>query len=88
MQICLVLVLVPVNSFCFWSLQNILFLKIVPAGTIFKSKIFCRDYLSNKWVQSSCVTCGNHHKSQAKDQNQNETYLQEPKTTTKKNYKD
>jgi len=27
----------------FWSLQNFLFFKIVPPGSIFKNKIFCRD---------------------------------------------
>jgi len=48
------MVLVPANmprlSFgpckkknCFWSLQNFLFFKIVPPGTIFRNKIFCRD---------------------------------------------
>jgi len=28
---------------CFWFLQNFLFFKIVPPGTIFGNKIFCRD---------------------------------------------
>jgi len=48
------MVLVPANmsrlSFgpckkknCFWSLQNFLFFKIVPPGTIFRNKKFCRD---------------------------------------------
>jgi len=45
------------------------------AGTFLKIKRFCRDYFPHKWVQSSCVTCANHHKSGARDQNQNETYL-------------
>jgi len=51
LQICLVLVLVPVKKICcFWSQQNILFLKIVPPGTIFKSKIFCRDLFKNQKI--------------------------------------
>jgi len=50
------------------------------AGTFLKIKRFCRDYFSHKWVQSSSVTCANHHKSGDRDQNQNETYLQGPKT--------
>jgi len=54
------------------------------AGTFLKIKIFCRDYFSIKWVQSSCSTFANHHKSGARDQNQNETYLKGPKTTKKK----
>jgi len=48
------MVLVPTNmsrlSFgpckkknCFWSLQNFLFFKTVPPGTIFRNKQFCRD---------------------------------------------
>jgi len=57
------------------------------AGTFSKIKRFCRDYFSNKWVQSSCAMCVNHHKNGTRDQNQNEAYLQGPKTTTK-NYKD
>jgi len=31
------------------------------AGNFLKIKRFCRDYFSNKWVQSSCATCANHH---------------------------
>jgi len=57
------------------------------AGTFSKIKRFCRDYFSNKWVQSSCATCENHHKNGGRDQNQNKAYLQGPKTT-KKNYRD
>jgi len=41
------------------------------------------NYFSHKWIHSSCVTCANHHKSGARDQNQNEAYLQGPKTTKK-----
>jgi len=55
------MVLVPANmsrfgfSSCkkdllFLSLQNILFLKIVPPGTIFKSNIFCRDLFKNQKI--------------------------------------
>ena len=96
------MVLVPTNMSCFsfsfckkkivvFGPRKILFLKIVPEGTNFKTKIFCRDlfknqkilqdYFSHKWVQSSCATCANHHKSEMRNQNQNETYLQGPKTT-------
>jgi len=73
------MVLIPANMFRFGpykknyrerSLQNILFYKIV-AG------LFCRDFFkkqnilqrlfSTKWVQSSCVTYSNHHKSEVRD---------------------
>jgi len=48
------MVLVPANmphlsfgpckkKICFWSLQKNLFFKIVPLGTIFRNKKFCRD---------------------------------------------
>jgi len=51
------------------------------AGIILKIKLFYRNYSSTKWVHSLCATCANHHKSGVMDQNQNETYLQGPKTT-------
>jgi len=35
---------------CFWSLQNILFFKIVLEGTNFKTKIFCRDLFKNQKI--------------------------------------
>jgi len=82
------MVLVPANmpllsfgpckkKICFWSLQNFLFFKIIPLGTIFRNKIFCRDLFkkqnilqgpkTTKWVQSSCVTYTNHHKNEVRD---------------------
>ena len=61
----------------FWSLQNFLFFKIVPPGTIFRNKKFCRDLLkkqnilqgqkTTKWVQSSCATYTSHHKNGVRD---------------------
>lgn len=88
MQICLVLVLVYEIFFgCFWSLQNILFLRIVPENILFlkivlENKILCTDLFKNhnilqglffyKMGQSSCDICANHHKSGVRDQNQNE----------------
>jgi len=60
---------------------------LVPAKYFTFENSPSRDYFSNKWVQSSCATCANHHKNRARDQNQNETYLQGPKTK-QKNYRD
>jgi len=37
------------------------------AGTFLKIRRFCGNYFSHKWIQSSCVTCANHHKSGVRD---------------------
>jgi len=78
------------KKFCFWSLQNFLFFKIVPPGTIFRNKIFCRDLFkkqnilqgpkTTKWVQSSCATYTNHHKNGIRDYFKKQKILQGPKT--------
>ena len=91
------MVLVPANmsrlSFgpckkknCFWSLQNFLFFKIVPPGTIFRNKFFCRDLFkkqnilqgpkTTKWAQSSCATYANHHKNGVRDYFKKQIFLQ------------
>ena len=87
------MVLVPVILFfcSFWSLQNILFLKIV-SGTIFKNKIFYRDLFKNQnilqglffYKMGSIIMCHMCKSSQKWDQNENETYLQGPKTKKNK----
>jgi len=74
-----------------------LFFKIVPGGTFLKNKIFYRDLFkkqnilqgpkTTKYVQSSCATYANHHKSGAKDYFQKQNILQGPKTK-RKNYRD
>jgi len=95
------MVLIPANmprlsfgpvkkKLCFWSLQNFLFFKIVPPGTIFRNKIFCRDLFKKqnilqgpkitKWVQSSCATNTNHHKNGVRDYFKKQKILQGPKT--------
>ena len=78
------------KKICFWSLQNFLLFKIVPPGTIFRNKIFCRvlfkkqnilqDPKTTKWVQSSCVTYANHHKNGVRDYFKKQKNLQGPKT--------
>ena len=78
------------KKICFWSLQNFLFFKIVPLGTIFRNKFFCRDLFkkqnilqgpkATKWVQSSCVTYTNHHKNGVRDYFKKQKILQGPKT--------
>jgi len=75
---------------CFWSLQNFLFFKIVPLGTIFRNNFFCRDLFkkqnilqgskTTKWIQSSCATYTNHHKNGVRDYFKKQKILQEPKT--------
>ena len=74
----------------FWSLQKFLFFKIVPPGTIFRNKFFCRDLFkkqnilqgpkTTKWVQSSCATYANHHKNGVRDYFKKQKILQRPKT--------
>jgi len=66
---------------------------MVPARTIFKNKIFCKDFFKKqnilqgpktiKWVQSSCVIYANHHKSRVRDYFQKQNILQGPKTKKK-----
>jgi len=55
----------PYNLFfSFWSLQNILFFKIVPTGTILKNKTFCKDFLKNKNILQGTIFFKNgfgHH---------------------------
>jgi len=75
---------------CFWSLQNFLFFKIVPPGTIFRNNFFCRDLFkkqnilqglkTTKSVQSSCVTYANHHKNGVRDYFKKQKFLQGLKT--------
>jgi len=69
------MVLVPTNmprlsfgpckkKICFWSLQKFLFFKIVPPGTIFRNKIFCRDlFKKNKifWRDQKLQNGSSHH---------------------------
>jgi len=50
---------------------------------LFKNHNILQGLFFYKMGQSSCDTCANHHKSGVRDQNQNEAYLQGPKTTTK-----
>jgi len=67
-----------------------LFFKIVPPGTIFRNKKFCRDLFkkqnilqgpkTTKWVQSSCATYTSHHKNGVRDYFKKQKILQGPKT--------
>ena len=67
-----------------------MFLKIVPPGTIFRNKKFCRDLFkkqnilqgpkTTKWIQSSCATYTSHHKNGVRDYFKKQKILQRPKT--------
>jgi len=86
------MVLVPANMprLSFGSCKKNLFFKIVPLGTIFRNKFFCRDLFkkqnilqgpkTTKWVQSSCATYTNHQKNGVRDYFKKQQILQGPKT--------
>jgi len=66
---------------------------MIPEGP-FSKTIFCKDFFKKqnilqgpktiKWVQSSCATYANHHKSRVRDYFQKQNILQGPKTKKQK----
>jgi len=88
------MVLVPANMSCFGFKPCNFYFFVVFDLCKLKNKIFCRDLfkkqnilqglISTKWIQSSCVTYANHHKSEAKDYFKKQNILHGPKTTKKK----